>query len=270
MSQNVVNGRSLVVPSKALLHSALVDPFSANVVLILSLTMMFTVSDAFETESLAMLHSITLWSVVSLLMVLQTCLTHRLFLSFFSTTPFSRLFAAGLALLAAVLLMTAELHYLKFTPLLPKKPDPFFEFVFFVAQPVFATGCLTLLSQTYAIQKYVDFLQSRDFHQTKVSENLAQLDSMLLQHEVLRVNAQDHYLEIICTDQKFLVRGRMKDAISVLAQCNGVQVHRSHWVARHHVIKVNRQGRDVRLLMSDGTEVPVARSRGQLIGQFSE
>jgi hypothetical protein len=100
MSQNVANRRN-PVPSAALLRSALVEPLFVNVALVLSLTVMFTVSDAFATESLAMLHSVTLWAVVSILMVLQTCLTHRLFLPFLSGTRLSRFFAAGLALLAA-------------------------------------------------------------------------------------------------------------------------------------------------------------------------
>lgn len=267
MSQNVANGRK-PVPRVALLRSALVDPLSVNAALILSLTVMFTASDAFATESLAMLHSVTLWAVVNILMVLQTGLTHRLFLSFLSRTPISRLFAACLALLATVLLMAGELHWLKFTPLLPKEPDPFFEFIFFVAQPVFAAGCLTLLSQTNAIQKYVDFLQSRDLRQANDSGDLAELDSILRQHEVLRVSAQDHYLEIVCTDKKFLVRARMKDAMIVLAHYKGAQVHRSHWVASQHVKQLSRSGRDARLLLHDGAEVPVARSRVQQIKSF--
>ena len=264
MSQNVANGRNPVPPAE-LLRSALVEPLFVNAALVLSLTVMFTVSDAFATESLAMLHSITLWAIVSLLMVLQTCLTHRLFLSFLSKTRLSRLFAACLALLATVLLMAGELHWLKFTPLLPKEPDPFFEFLFFVAQPVFAAGCLTLLSQTNAIQKYVDFLQSRDLRQANNNGELAELDSILRQHEVLRISAQDHYLEIVCSDQKFLVRGRMKDAMFALAQYEGVQIHRSHWVAKQHVKQILRCGRDTKLLLNDGTEVPVARSRSQRI-----
>lgn len=270
MSKNVANGR-YSVSSVALLRSALVEPLLVNAVLVLSLTTMFTASDAFETESMAMLHSVTLWTVVSVLLVLQTCLTHRLFLSFFSTTPLSRLFAAGLALWATILLMAAELHWLKFTPLLPKKPDPFFEFIFFVAQPVFAAGCLTLLSQSSVIQRYVSLLESRNLAAIVVNEGLTELDSILLQNEVLRVSAADHYLEIVCRHRNFLVRGRMIDAMSALAKipsCEGLRVHRSHWVARQHVKRVCRQGRDARLLLNDGAEVPVARSRSQLLGQF--
>lgn len=273
MSRNVANGHNPAVTGAALLRSALVDPLSVNAALVLSLTMMFTVSDAFETESLAMLHSITLWAVVSILMVLQTCLTHRLFLSFFSSTPLSRFFAAGLALFATVLLMTGELHWLKFTPLLPKKPDPFFEFIFFVAQPVFAAGCLTLLSQSGAIQRYVNFLQSRDTAGSALGGDLTELDLILMHGEVLRVSAQDHYLEIVCGEEKFLLRGRMRDALSILAKvsnCEGVQVHRSHWVASKHVKQIRRHGRDTRLLLSDGTEVPVARSRSRLLSQLWE
>lgn len=269
MSQNVVNSLSRAIPGRKLLRSAILDPLVANAALILSLTVMFTVSDAFETESLAMLHSIALWGFVSLLLVLQTGLSHRLFLSFFSRTTLFRLFAAGGAVLSTTLLMTAELHYLKFTPLLPKEPDPFFEFVFFVAQPVLAAGCLTLLSQNLAIQKYVDFLQSQSESESLRQHDYSELEDFLLDNEVLRVSSQDHYLEVFCADQKRFFRGRMRDAMSVLAQREGMQIHRSHWVAAKHVLKICKRGRDVRLLLKDGAEIPVARSRSGSLTQLA-
>jgi len=268
MSRNVVNGHSLPVPGRALLRSALLDPFLVNAGLVLSLTAIFTVSDAFETESLLLPHSVTLWLVVSLLLVLQTCLTHRLFLGFASSTPLSRVFAAGLALLATVLLMAAELHWLKFTPLLPKEPDPFLEFVLFIAQPVVAAGCLTLLSQTNVIQKYVDFLQSRDLGKNTDCNELTELEAIVDQQEVLLVSSQDHYLEITCSDRKILVRGRLKDALVLLESCGGVQVHRSHWVSIKHVRELRKTGRDAKLILQDGSEVPVARSRSGSIGEL--
>ncbi len=268
MSENVVNGHRIDVSSRALLRSALLDPLLANATMVFSLTVMFTVSDAFETEALGQLHSIALWVVVSLLMVLQTGLSHRFFMSFFSGTQLSRLLAAGLALLATVLLMTAELHFLKFTPLLPKNPDPFMEFLVFVAQPVLAAGSLTLLSQSNAIQQYVDFMQRSDVNQALGCEKLDELTAILRQKEILRVSAQDHYLEIDCIGASYLIRGRMRDALAVLEQREGVQVHRSHWVARRHVLRVRRNGRDARLVLSDGAEVPVARSRLRLISKI--
>ncbi len=270
MSQNVVNWQISGLQGTAMWRSALFDPLLLNVAIVLSLTAMLTASDAFETSSLGLLHSVALWSLVSLLMVVQTCLTHRLFLAFFPISPASKIFAVGLALSSTVLLMTIELHWLKFTPLLPKAPDPFFEFILFVSQPVLAVGCLTLVAQTGAIQRYVDFLQSRAGADVSTSSDLDLLKTVIGQHEVLRVSAQDHYLELLCSDRTFLLRSRMKDALPLLSSSAGMQVHRSHWLARRHVQRLLKQGRDLRLLLNDGSQVPVARPRSQSVKRFFE
>lgn len=268
MSQNVANWQMPIVSSRELLRSALVDPLAINVALVCSLTAMFTVSDAFETSSLGLSHSVLLWAVVSMLMVLQTCVAHRLFLSLLSSTQLARIIAAGLALATTAVLMAVELNWLKYTPLLPKEPDPLLEFILFMAQPVLAVGCLTLVAQSSAIQSYVDFLQQRA--DTRVAEHgeSEELSRVLRQEQVLRVSAQDHYLEIVCSEDKHLLRGRLRDALLLLAERDGVQVHRSHWVARQHIQKVVNEGRDTRLVLTDGTELPVARSRVQSIRQL--
>lgn len=268
LSQNVVSGQPRFVSSEALLRSALWDPLSINILLVASLTLMLTVSDAFETGALSLMHSALLWSLVSFLMVFQTCLCHRLFLSFYSSTQLSRLFAAGLTLFSTVLLMTVELHWMKFTPLLPKEPDPLIEFLFFVAQPVLAAGCLTLLAQTSAIQKYIDFLDLQTRHIVPANSDREELQAIVQQHRILRVSAQDHYLEIVCDEQNFLVRGRMRDALATLEPNDGIQVHRSHWVARQFMDRVLKNGRDTRLRLSDGSEVPVSRARKQTLQRF--
>lgn len=268
MSQNVASWQLPMVSGRELLRSALLDPLLINVALIASLTATFTVSDAFETSSLGLSHSVLLWTIVSMLMVLQTCVAHRVFLSLLSSTQVARIMAASLALATTAVLMAVELHWLKYTPLLPKEPDPLLEFILFMAQPVLAVGCLTLVAQSSAIQSYVDFLEQRA--KTRMAENgeSEELSRVLHEEQVLRVSAQDHYLEIVCSEGKYLLRGRLRDALVLLAEHNGAQVHRSHWVASQHIQKVVNEGRDTRLLLTDGSELPVARSRVQLIRQL--
>jgi len=79
--------------------------------------------------------------------------------------------------------------------------------------------------------------------------------------EVLHVHAQDHYLQVTTPSQRAIVRHRMRDALERLGQSDGLQVHRSWWVARGAVAQVARQGRDDVLVLGDGTRVPVARNR---------
>jgi len=78
---------------------------------------------------------------------------------------------------------------------------------------------------------------------------------------VLPVRAHDHYIEIVAASGKSFVRGRMADALRALSGADGVQPHRSWWVARAEIAGARRAGRDYVLLTRDGAEIPVARSR---------
>ena len=57
-----------------------------------------------------------------------------------------------------------------------------------------------------------------------------------------------------------LVLMRMRDAVALLGDLEGMQVHRSWWVARGAVEDVLREGRNVRLSLARGIEAPVARA----------
>lgn len=76
---------------------------------------------------------------------------------------------------------------------------------------------------------------------------------------LVRIEAQDHYLNVVTSRGNALVLLRLSDAITELSG-KGIQVHRSHWIAPDAVTRHRRdKGRDV-LEMSDGAEIPVSRS----------
>lgn len=80
---------------------------------------------------------------------------------------------------------------------------------------------------------------------------------------LVRIEAQDHYLNVVTTKGSALILIRLSEAIDELEGARGLQTHRSHWVALEAVTSHRRsEGRDS-LVMSDGTEVPVARTRRQ-------
>ncbi|THD72922.1 LytTR family transcriptional regulator [Thalassobius vesicularis] len=77
---------------------------------------------------------------------------------------------------------------------------------------------------------------------------------------LIRLEAQDHYLKAVTAKGEALILMRLADAEAELAGCDGLRVHRSHWVARGQVARVlRREGRLV-LCTTDGAEVPVSRS----------
>ena len=80
---------------------------------------------------------------------------------------------------------------------------------------------------------------------------------------LVRIEAQDHYLNVVTTKGSALVLMRLSEAIDELEGARGLQTHRSHWVALDAVsAHKRREGRDL-LILSDGAEVPVARTRRQ-------
>jgi hypothetical protein len=78
---------------------------------------------------------------------------------------------------------------------------------------------------------------------------------------VLMVAAEDHYLRLVLSDgRRPLVLFRLGDALGELAVEDGLQVHRSAWVARRHVAGARRDGRRWLLRLADGSEQAVSET----------
>ena len=83
-----------------------------------------------------------------------------------------------------------------------------------------------------------------------------------LGRDLIALEMEDHYVRAHTPAGSTLILMRMRDAVAELTGVDGAQVHRSWWVARGHVTATDRDGRNVRLLLTGGIEAPVAR--GQL------
>lgn len=82
-----------------------------------------------------------------------------------------------------------------------------------------------------------------------------------LRGPLVRIEAQDHYLNVVTAKGSALILMRLGEAVEALDGVRGLQTHRSHWVSLDAVTAHRRvQGRDV-LVMSDGADVPVARGK---------
>jgi hypothetical protein len=78
--------------------------------------------------------------------------------------------------------------------------------------------------------------------------------------DVISVSADLHYLVVHTADGKATIWFALRDAVRALGD-RGLQVHRSHWVARRHVRRVRRGGGEWQIELSDGRRVPVSRRR---------
>lgn len=74
------------------------------------------------------------------------------------------------------------------------------------------------------------------------------------------ISSEDHYLRVHTSLGEELILMRLADAVRELAGAEGLQVHRSWWVATAAIHDERRvDGRSL-LVLTNGTEVPVSRS----------
>ncbi len=76
---------------------------------------------------------------------------------------------------------------------------------------------------------------------------------------LLHLQMRDHYVEIHTDRGSELVLMRFGDALRELGGTEGMQVHRSHWIARAAVRKIVRRAGRTAAFLENGAEVPVSR-----------
>ena len=79
-------------------------------------------------------------------------------------------------------------------------------------------------------------------------------------HEIRALEAQEHYVKVYTDKTEELVLYRFADAVKDVEGLNGLQVHRSFWVACEAVTSAKRDGRKVKLVLEDGLEIPVSKT----------
>ena len=77
---------------------------------------------------------------------------------------------------------------------------------------------------------------------------------------ILALESEDHYLRVHCEAGDALILMRLRDAIAALPEGSGEQTHRSWWVAKTAVQKIERgQGR-AQLTLKNDIVAPVSRT----------
>ena len=79
------------------------------------------------------------------------------------------------------------------------------------------------------------------------------------QAPLVRLSVRDHYVVIHTARGTDTLLMRFADAMAETKPVEGLQVHRSHWVAVSEVAEAVRRGGRTLLVMKDGSEVPVSR-----------
>ena len=77
---------------------------------------------------------------------------------------------------------------------------------------------------------------------------------------LVALSVEDHYVRIRTLSGEDVLLMRLSDAIRETGDINGLQVHRSHWVALDQVKTARRRGDGAMLQMNIGPDIPVSRS----------
>lgn len=89
---------------------------------------------------------------------------------------------------------------------------------------------------------------------------LERLPPRLRSAKILAVASEDHYLRVYTEAGSELVLMRLSDAVRALEGLDGLQVHRSWWVARAAVADIARANGRMTLTLVNGVEAPVSRT----------
>ncbi|WP_428407515.1 LytTR family DNA-binding domain-containing protein [Hyphococcus sp.] len=79
------------------------------------------------------------------------------------------------------------------------------------------------------------------------------------------VSSEDHYLRIHTDRGEELILMRLSDAMRELEGADGLQTHRSWWVARDGVDNIARDNGKQKIVLKSGAEAPVSRSFAKAI-----
>ena len=133
-------------------------------------------------------------------------------------------------------------------------------------------GHLEILAYSFpsaAITFFISVVLSRPRNMTSETEAImtkrpdlfGRLEKHANARRILSLCAQDHYVEVTTEKGSELCLMRLKDAITEAEPEEGLQIHRSHWVAKSAVEKLETKGSSWQVRLTDGRVLIVSQSR---------
>ncbi|WP_421990489.1 LytTR family DNA-binding domain-containing protein [Qipengyuania sp.] len=230
---------------------------------LLVLGLLLSESGAYGTSDIPWFHRSVFWIVMCSLVAGQLVFAERMLRRALpSAAAMARAVRWSGAFFLTWMLTTVEIELLKYTPVLPRNPDPILAFAVFLLPKVAFLAAITV-----GFCEAVDHLGYDRQAATQASTDpvvevaATSPSSNGESSQILRVSAEDHYLKIETAEGVQLVRETIRNKVSSLPGDAGLQIHRSHWVARSHVAHVSRSGRDHFVQTKSGDVLPVARGR---------
>lgn len=129
---------------------------------------------------------------------------------------------------------------------------------------------LDAISETAADEHATSTIQPPTVDESELVVFLESLEPAL-QGSLCAIEAQEHYIKVTTTAESRMVLHRFSDAVQQLPASQGMQVHRSHWVAHAAVTRVAVDGQNMKLELNCDRSVPVSRTfRAAVEQRYSE
>lgn len=119
--------------------------------------------------------------------------------------------------------------------------------------------CLVVVCSVMAFSSLLSPAQTKSPEDTKASRLITRLPGGK-RGRLIRVSAQDHYVQVVTDEGSTLLSMRFCDAMAETAPEPGAQIHRSHWVAERAILDRVRRGHGTGFKLKDGSFVPIGRS----------
>ena len=85
--------------------------------------------------------------------------------------------------------------------------------------------------------------------------------------DLYSLSVNDHYVEAETAKGTHMVLMRFSDALTEVENIDGLQIHRSHWIAKESVSKVDKRDGKIIITLKNAKKYPVSRSRLQTVKQ---
>ncbi len=177
----------------------------------------------------------------------------------FVTTPFHLLIGANLWLLTGIHIILTSL-------------------IFSAIQPHFArlfldegiVGFQTLFLPMLVFYSLAEFYMlsrlntSLSFQRYQARHRQPSIESLIPAEKsgaLVSMSSQDHYVEIVTDRGSHLERMTMKNAVELVPEASGLQVHRSHWVAYNSILELEKTAERHAVLLQNGVKIPVGKTK---------
>ncbi len=97
-------------------------------------------------------------------------------------------------------------------------------------------------------------------HASRPARILSRLPIPLQSSELYALSAEDHYVRVHTSKGENIILMRFSDAISETGDVEGLQVHRSWWVAQAAIEHIKAKDRNAEITLKNKLKVPVSRN----------